>query len=141
MTTNTAETNRKALGSLLAAIDSHSKEAVLACMHADYTLMLPGLEKPWGREEHWNFIAAMATAFPDMVHRPDVMAAEGDVVFVRGTATGTHTGPLRGHAPTGRSCNFQFMMMARIKDGKIREFFSMPDMATASKQLGISPFG
>jgi predicted ester cyclase len=50
--------------------------------------------------------------------------AEGDKVWVRVTYTGTHTGELRGLAPTGEKAKNTSIDIYRIVDGKVMDGWS-----------------
>ncbi len=61
------------------------------------------------------------TAFPDLQVNVDEVADAGDVVVVRWTATGTHTGDLPTLPATKRRITFRGMTWARFRDGKMLE--------------------
>jgi predicted ester cyclase len=54
-------------------------------------------------------------AFPDIRWHVDLLLAEGDLVAPRWTASGTHTGPWGGHAPTGKTARFSGVNSVRQK--------------------------
>jgi len=58
-------------------------------------------------------------AFPDTRFHLQEVLAEGDVVILRWTMTGTHRGPLFDRAPTGRKITVHGTEVMRIKDGVI----------------------
>ena len=97
------EANKKLVRELFAAIDAHDKDAMFALLHEDYSMNLTGGGEPRDKEQHWLFASAMKAAFGDMVHRPDIQVAEGDLVFSQGTTWGHHTGVINGKEPTGRA--------------------------------------
>jgi len=116
------EANKKLVRELFAAIDAHDKDAMFALLHEDYSMNLTGGGEPRDKEQHWLFASAMKAAFGDMVHRPDIQVAEGDLVF----------------SQTGRAFEAQFMNKVRVRDGKIVELMSLIDTVTLSKQLGFT---
>lgn len=61
------------------------------------------------------------SAFPDLRVQVDGTVAEGDEVVVRWTATGTHTGPGLGLAPSGRAISLRGMTWIRFEDGRMKE--------------------
>jgi ketosteroid isomerase-like protein len=132
------EANKKLVRELFAAIDAHDKVAMFALLHEDYSMNLSGGGEPRDKEQHWLFASAMKAAFGDMVHRPDIQVAEGDLVFSQGTTYGHHTGVINGNEPTGRAFEAQFMNKIRVRDGKIVELMSLIDTVTLSKQLGFT---
>jgi predicted ester cyclase len=52
------------------------------------------------------------------------------------TATGTHRGPFRDIAPTGKVINFRFLDIFRLRDGKIVERQGLVDTLGLLQQLG-----
>lgn len=78
-------------------------------------------------------------AFPG--HRVTVhhMIAEGDWVSVVHTHTATHTGPLMGIPPTGKTIVVQGVELYRLANGKIVEFWRHDDDAGMLMQLGVLP--
>lgn len=67
------------------------------------------------------------------------VVAEGDRVAVRLTARGTHTGPLLGLPPTGKSVSFGGMEVFRVADGLIVESWGQFDALGLLRQLGATP--
>jgi len=57
-------------------------------------------------------------------------------IAVRWTATGTHTGPYLGAAPTGRSIAFKGIEIVRVRDGLITERWGEWDGLDLIVQLG-----
>ncbi len=57
--------------------------------------------------------------------------------------TGTNSGPMvfggSELPPTNRTVRGRGSYMARVKDGKVTEFRSHPDMAGLATQLGLMP--
>ena len=84
-------------------------------------------------------ILAYRTAFPDTKMTILHMVAEGEYVVDHWRMTGTHTGPMMGMPPTGRQVDYEGMKLQRMRDGKIAEFWSLPDALTMLQQLGLAP--
>ena len=76
-------------------------------------------------------------AFHDYHETIEDIIAEGDKVWVRIKATGTHTGEFMGIAPTGNKITMMFADMFRIVNGKIVEYWEVRDGLDYNKQLGI----
>jgi predicted ester cyclase len=76
-------------------------------------------------------------AFHDYHETIEDIIAEGDQVWVRIKATGTHTGEFMGIAPTGKKIIMMFADMFRIVNGKIVEYWEVRDGLDYNKQLGI----
>lgn len=60
-------------------------------------------------------------AFPDRRFQEEVLIAEGDLVVLHWSMTGTHRGQILGRPPTGRTVRTRGTEIIRIKDGKIVE--------------------
>ena len=78
-------------------------------------------------------------AFPDLTLTAEDMVAEGDLITVRWSSTGTHKGELMGIPATGKTVNISGMDMMRMKDGKIVEHWGIMDDLGMMQQLGLIP--
>ena len=78
-------------------------------------------------------------AYPDTRLAIGEMIAEGDLVAMTWTATGTHQGELMGIAPTGRSVTVTGMGVDRISGGQIVESWANYDALGMLAQLGAIP--
>lgn len=89
----------------------------------------------------WKMYAtAWLTAFPDdlSVSVDDAFVA-GDKVAARWTAQGTHNGPLRGVAPTGRWVKSLGVGLFYFSGGKVREVWGLTDALGMMQQIGAIP--
>jgi predicted ester cyclase len=84
------------------------------------------------------FYTNMRATFPDLHVRVEEIVAEGDLVVVRLTAEGTHTGDALAPA-TGRKATFGALVMARIADGRIVEAWNAIDQLGILHQIGAVP--
>lgn len=91
-----------------------------------------------GPERYRASVSALRTAFPDYREEVIWLVAEGDraVSFVR--ASGTHEGPLRGVAPTGRKVEFNAMGAFRFASGQAVERWGFGDSLGMMQQLGLT---
>ncbi len=75
--------------------------------------------------EHQRGIAGakhiLIAAFPDIRFDIEDIIAEGDMVAIRCTASGTHEGEFMGIAPTGKRFAVEQVHWVRIADGKLAE--------------------
>jgi len=81
------------------------------------------------------------SAFSNIEMRIDSLVAERDVVAVRWTARGRHTGELMGIAPTGRDATVEGVQFDRVRDGKIVESHGLFDALGLLQQVGAVPTG
>ena len=90
-------------------------------------------------EQHKEFWPTIWKAFPDIKFTIEHMVAEGDMVAIRETWTGTHKGEFKGIAPTGRKVTTVNTWIIRIANGKFQECWCTLDEFGLMKQLGVIP--
>ena len=86
-----------------------------------------------------GYYAASRAAFPDQRNRVIALHYADDGVIVEFDLMGTHTGPMRGIPPTGRTFTCRMVALFLFEDDRIvceRVYF---DAATILRQLGILP--
>jgi steroid delta-isomerase-like uncharacterized protein len=66
-------------------------------------------------------------AFSGFRMNVDAIAAEGDMVVVRGTMTGTHVGEFMGIPPSGKEVRVPFCDWTRVRGGKAVEHWGVSD--------------
>jgi predicted ester cyclase len=94
-----------------------------------------------GREYLKQLFTMAFEAFPDWYETIDDIIAEGDRVWLRVKATGTHTGEwnLFGAKlpPTGKKTSITMVFIWRLKDGKLVEGWEVDDNLEFLRQLGV----
>lgn len=80
-------------------------------------------------------LGALFAGFPDVQHEVEAVVADGDLVVVRYTATGTHTGEFQGYVPSGETVTWTGMNMYRIACGRIVETWSEVDAVGRIEQM------
>jgi steroid delta-isomerase-like uncharacterized protein len=98
-----------------------------------------GATRDVGLEENRRAVLAWKASTPDLVMRVERMVAEGDLVAVHWTGTGTNTGEGGGLPATGRKVTARGMTFFRFRDGRIAEEWSVVDMLGVMRQLGRVP--
>lgn len=73
--------------------------------------------------------------FPDYTGEAEAVLAEGDLVTVRYSVSGTHTGEYRDVEPTGQVAAWTGISMYRIVDGQIAEIWLEEDRLGLLEQL------
>ncbi len=91
-----------------------------------------------------DVITKMRTAFPDLHFELHHVLAEGEVVAVHSTMTGTHRGrfeigPFAQVEPAGRRVAVRHMHFFRWVDGKNTDLWHLMDTSTWMRQLGAGP--
>jgi steroid delta-isomerase-like uncharacterized protein len=76
-------------------------------------------------------------ALPDMRVKVNTIVAEGDLVSVYWTASGTNTAAGWGMPATGKSVSVHGMTLFRFERGLIQEEWSVFNMYSILKQLGL----
>lgn len=85
--------------------------------------------KQWTRAFH--------VGWPDVRDIVEMQVAEGDMVVTLLTVYGTHTGPWRGFAPTGKFVAFPAIGIDRVMNGRIVERSATFDMAEVMRAWGV----
>jgi predicted ester cyclase len=96
-------------------------------------------DEPPGFEGVKRTMLWLASVFSDQRWEVHDMIAEGDLVAVRLTHHGRHTGDLFGIPPTGREVAYEYVQFLRYRDGKAIEHWSVRDDMTLMRQLGVVP--
>jgi steroid delta-isomerase-like uncharacterized protein len=81
--------------------------------------------------------AAYRIAFPDLTFQVEDVVGDGDVVAMRWSGGGTHTGPFLGINATGRRVRFTGMVFARASRGRFIEAWNAYDQLGLLQQLGV----
>jgi predicted ester cyclase len=93
-----------------------------------------------GLDAYKAFVEAhFYTAFPDLKTTIENLVADGDMVGLRVTASGTNTGPIMGAPATGRPVVFSGMELFRVRSGRIAEQWGEFDGPSILQQLGLMP--
>ena len=102
------------------AFNNKRSEAVRDLLHPKAVFHLEGFEVrgPEGLLPAW---ASALGAFPDLKIIIQDLVAQGDSVALRWTASGMHTGPHLGIAPSMKLVAFRGITWLRFSEGKIVE--------------------
>ena len=96
---------------------------------------------PGGLPALLTYLEHLRTAFPDLRLTIEDAAAERDRLALRLSATGTHLGPLRGLAATGRRAEWEEMHFYRLEEDRIAEHWSITGTFGLLRQLGLVRLG
>ena len=84
-----------------------------------------------------KFQKGFFAALPDFCATINQMVAEGDLVYVYNTITGTHAGTgFLHYPPTGNNIKFDAVDMFRVRDGKLCEHWDVADTRALFTQVG-----
>jgi predicted ester cyclase len=97
----------------------------------------PGIAPgPDGLKQTIQFVRSV---FPDFTLTVEDLAVNGDKVWARLRARGTHLGPLMGQPPTGRRMEIDVIDVCRFQDGQMVEHWGVPDRFAQLEQLSLLP--
>jgi predicted ester cyclase len=91
------------------------------------------------REDFKEFLHAYTLSFPDNVQTFEQIVVEGDKAGFWATYEGTQEGDLGPFSANGRKTKFTFGGVARIREGRIAEWWVTWDNMTILAQLGHLP--
>jgi predicted ester cyclase len=115
-----------------------TQEEVLSPNFVDHNIG-PGYQGGDHREYYKQVRDESMAAFSDSHRTLHHLIAEGDMVVLHGTTTGTHTGLWRGKPPTGQQVSFCMISIYRLADGKIVESWDDMGLCTTLEQLLAMP--
>jgi predicted ester cyclase len=96
---------------------------------------------PFGEESRQQFldrIKVFRTAFPDLRMTVEDMLADGDRVITRFRLRGSHQGPFRGIAATGRPVDVMGIAIDRVDNAQRVEGWAILDLLGLLQQLGMT---
>lgn len=133
------ENNKKVIREFYEEVfHKHNLDAVSRFMHNGYIQHNPDASQ--GKVGFVNFHKGFFAAVPDFRATINQMVAEGDLVYVYNTITGTHAGEgFLGYPPTGNKLKFDAVDMYRLRDGKLCEHWDVADTRALFTQVGAIP--
>jgi steroid delta-isomerase-like uncharacterized protein len=120
-------------------LQKHNLSVIDDIISEEYVWHGPDGQEVKGPEGFKQLATISLTGFSDGRFTIDAMVAEGDIVAVRYTRTGTHDGEYHGIPPTGKQINIPVAYFYRIADGKIIEARGYSDSLMLLQQLGVGP--
>lgn len=121
------------------AWNDHDSAGIIACFAPGSSYSDPTAGEDLGAEAVGGYAASLWAAFPDLrfdIVSVDACGAQG--VAIQWVMRGTHTGPFRGHGPTGRTVilpGAEFIRMAPDGIRSVRGYF---DGGSLLRQLGLT---
>lgn len=134
----TPEDNKTLVRRFIDAYNARDLDAFDDLVAPDYT---DHTHNQQGRESFRQLFSIAFEGFPDWHEEIEDMIAEGDRVWVRVTATGTHTGEwnLFGVTlpPTGRAVTMPMVFIWRIADGRLAEGWEVDSEVDFLRNIGV----
>ena len=97
----------------------------------------PGIEA--SKEGAKQFFNIFRAAFPDLRMEAHEIVAEGDLICVHGTMSGTHQGEYMGMPASGKRFEVDGFDMVRVRGDQMSEHWGMFDVMKMMQQLGAIP--
>ena len=128
------ETNKELVRDYLNAFNERDAEALTDYL-ADDVVEHGFSEEHEGTDAIMRFLDAHFDSFPDYTGETEAILAEDDLVVVRYTVRGTHTGEYHDVEPTGHTVEWTGFAMYRIEDEQIAEIWLEEDRLGLLEQL------
>ncbi len=127
----------------LKAWDQHDPEAFANLFADKFTWVDDGVPEPIRtKDELREYMKSWFTAFPDMRVKAVNRVFNDDAVGAEIEITGTNKGPLhmagQSIPATGKKINAHGTYFVKVKNGKVVEFHSHPNLAEMMGQLGVA---
>jgi steroid delta-isomerase-like uncharacterized protein len=112
-------------------------DEIVSLDFVEHEALPPGM--PSGREAPRALFNMMLNAFPDFYATVEHLIAEGDLVVLHMTWTGTQEGEFMGIPPTGNRISVNVIDIIRVANGELVEHWGVMDQAMMMQQLGMMP--
>jgi predicted ester cyclase len=135
------------------AVQTDSNKQIVRRLFEDYfnhgrveqlgEIVSPDFAGPNGQRGPASFagvLVGLRRAFPDIVYTVEDLVGEGDRVAVRWTWRGTHTGPFRDWAPTGKRVTNTGFAIFQVADGKLTNSWLETDRLGFLLSIGVIPY-
>jgi len=130
------DANKQLVWDYLNAFNNRDREAMSDLLTED--VVEHGIHRELhGPEEIFEFLDAHFRTFPDYSGSTDEIVSEDDLVTVRYTVSGTHTGEYRDLEPTGHTTEWTGIAMYRVDDDQIGEIWIEEDRLGLLEQLEV----
>lgn len=120
------------------SLNKGNLEVIPELIAPDYKFRSPLGMEARGPEGFKQVVIAFRTAFPDLHLEIHDIFAEGDMVGIRHTMSGTFQGEMMGMPPTGKHFSLPGAILAKMAGGKEQEAFSFFDVLSFYRQLGVA---
>ncbi len=133
---STPEDNKELVRQYLDAFNQRDRDRLTELL-ADDVVEHGTHENLHGPDEVFEYLDALFETFPDYSGTTEAISAEDDLVSIRYTVGGTHTGEYEDLEPTGNSVQWTGLGMYRIADGEIAEIWLEEDRMGLHEQLQV----
>jgi predicted ester cyclase len=102
-----------------------------------FAFVTPDYPKGAAALRHW--LIGTLDFFPDFTIEINDLVSDGEKVAFRANIKATHGGKIFGVEPSGMKLTWSAMGIVRVENGKMAEFWWMPDLFTLMDQLQLVP--
>jgi predicted ester cyclase len=140
---NMAATNMESVKKVYAFMNAGKLDSLDGYIAADFIDHNPDpMQKGTGLAGMKEMMKIYSASSPDMKMEANTMMADGDLVMVHATVSGTNTGAMGPKMPaTNKSWKVDMYEKMKITNGKCVERWGVFDMMTMMSQLGMLPPG
>ena len=129
------EKNRRAVLTLYETVfRNHDFSRLDDIMRDDY--IQHNEDCPQGKAGFVQFFESIFAGIPDFSYTMKRIVAEGDLVMLWSSTTGTHKNEWLGCPPTGNKLNFDVVDIFRLEDGLIAEHWDVADTLKLFTTIG-----
>ena len=107
----------------------------VAAALGSFEFHIGGQSRPMGVDDLGAIVRSWHDAFPNLRFEVHAVTASDDVAAVHATLHGTHQGPWRDLAPTGRSIEVEHMFFFRFDGPRITDVWELLDRSLLTAQL------
>jgi predicted ester cyclase len=127
----------------LPAWNSHDIDSVPATITADASFADTGWRRTFHGPDQWRIpIGQLWSAFPDLRFEsltPPMLVHGRMQAGFHYRGTGTMTGPLGRHSPTGRAFSFEAIEVLGFRDGLVCSWWGVTDTLDLYRRIGVKP--
>ena len=102
-----------------------------------FALTTPDYPEGAAALKHW--LIGTFDFFPDFTIEINDLVSDGEKVAFRANIKATQGGKIFGIEPSGKKLSWSSMGIVRVENGKMAEFWWMPDLFTLMDQLQLVP--
>ncbi|MBI3241509.1 MAG: ester cyclase [Chloroflexi bacterium] len=133
------EANKALVRRLFEESDHRQGDLPAELFGPNYAAHFTTMPMPLNLDGHVQMTKMFYAAFPDLHHTIEDQIAEGDKVFTRATARGTHLNAFMGIPATGKSFAITITSLDRVMGDEIVEEWVLGDTLGMMQQLGAIP--
>ena len=131
--------NKAAIDAFYGALNTKDLGKLDAAVSANWDDLPLAPQQGAGREGFKSTAQYFFAAFPDLHVTNEQIVADGDLVVVRSTLSGTQRGEFSGMAPSGKHFSIMVMDMHQMRGGKIVRTWHVENWLGMMFQTGAWP--